>query len=131
MILIDTSAIIAILSPHDKFHSQAKETWFNILDEGKIIHCNNYILLEAISLIQKRYGLDILRAFQSDILPILQVEWIDQTKQTLIMNALLLANQRSISVVDYASFETMRRQKIQMAFTFDKHFRDQGFKVIP
>jgi predicted nucleic acid-binding protein len=131
MILIDTSAIIALLCAEDRFHHQARQTWFDLLDQDQIIQCNNYILLEAISLIQKRYGMDILRTFHNDILPVLEVDWLDRTKHNQAMNALFLTNRRGISLVDYASFETMRDLDIRTAFTFDKHFAEQGFNTVP
>lgn len=45
--------------------------------------------------------------------------------------ALIKRNRRQISLVGIASFDTMRRHHIETAFTFDEHFRKQGFKVIP
>ena len=47
------------------------------------------------------------------------------------MEALLVVNHRKLSLVDCASFETMRRLGIQKVFTFDRHFADQGFQVLP
>ena len=41
------------------------------------------------------------------------------------------ANRRQLSLVDCSSFETMRRVRIEKVFTFDEHFREQGFEVIP
>jgi len=34
-----------------------------------------------------------------------------------------------ISLVDCLSFEIMEAQEITYAFTFDKHFEDQGFTI--
>ncbi|MBC8497340.1 MAG: PIN domain-containing protein [Chloroflexi bacterium] len=131
MILIDTSAIIAILCREDRFHDQAKQTWFDLIEKNETIQCNNYILLEAISLIQRRHGMNILRTFQMDMMPLLTVEWLGKTEHNEAMNTLLLANRRRLSLVDFTSFETMLRQGIQKAFTFDSHFAEQGFEVIP
>jgi predicted nucleic acid-binding protein len=47
------------------------------------------------------------------------------------MSALLAANRRSLSLVDCTSFEIMRQAGLDTAFTFDSHFRELGFKMIP
>jgi predicted nucleic acid-binding protein len=44
---------------------------------------------------------------------------------------LLAANRRSLSLVDCTSFEVMRQAGLDTVFTFDLHFREMGFKVIP
>ena len=38
---------------------------------------------------------------------------------------------KEISFTDCVSFAMMRRHRIPAAFTFDRHFRDAGFQVIP
>jgi len=131
MILIDTSAIIAILCKEDRFHERAKHTWFNLLEKNEIIQFTNYILLETVSLIQRRHGMDILHAFQNDMMPLLKIEWLGEKEHIQAMNALLLVNRRRLSLVDYTSFETMQRLGIQNFFTFNQHFSEQGFEVIP
>jgi predicted nucleic acid-binding protein len=44
---------------------------------------------------------------------------------------LLTADRRQLSLVDCSSFETMRRLGIKKVFSFDEHFREQDFEVIP
>ncbi|MEA3351648.1 MAG: PIN domain-containing protein [Chloroflexota bacterium] len=131
MILIDTSAIIAVLCKEDQYHTQAAKIWIDLLDKNERILCNNYILLETTALIQRRHGLDIIRAFYNDMVPILQVEWLDHDQHTQSVEALLRYDRRRLSLVDLTAFATMRRLGIRKAFTFDKHFAEQGFDVIP
>jgi uncharacterized protein len=47
------------------------------------------------------------------------------------MSALLAANRRTLSLVDCSSFDIMRKFGIDTVFTFDPHFREQGFSVVP
>jgi predicted nucleic acid-binding protein len=42
-----------------------------------------------------------------------------------------VAGQRDLSLVDFVSFELMRREGIRTAFTFDRHFAEQGFECVP
>ena len=43
----------------------------------------------------------------------------------------LTAQRKKLSIVDCASFLIMREQGVSEAFTFDKHFGEQGFTVVP
>ncbi|WP_295431562.1 hypothetical protein [uncultured Thiodictyon sp.] len=38
-------------------------------------------------------------------------------------------SRRRLSLVDCSSFQVMRRLAVSEAFTFDKHFSGQGFRV--
>ena len=59
------------------------------------------------------------------------MDWIGEEQHDVAIQTVLTANRRNLSLVDCASFETMRRLGIETVFTFDEHFRDQGFKVVP
>jgi predicted nucleic acid-binding protein len=44
---------------------------------------------------------------------------------------MLTTHTRELSLVDCVSFDVMRRLETKAAFTFDEHFKDQGFKCFP
>lgn len=46
------------------------------------------------------------------------------------MTAVLTADRRGLSITDCISFKVMRRRGIRAAFTFDRHFREQGFEGV-
>jgi predicted nucleic acid-binding protein len=92
---------------------------------------NNYILVESFALLQRRLGMEAVRVFQEDILPLINIEWIDKETHKSGMSALLAASKRNLSLVDCVSFETMRALGIKTVFAFDPHFAEQGFKCIP
>ena len=131
VIYLDTSAIIAILDEDDKNHEQAATTWLKFISEGQELLCNNYIVVEATSLIQNRYGMETLRRFHDNHLPLISIEWMGEEIHEAVFNALLEANRRKLSFVDCSSFETMRRLGIETVFTFDEHFKERGFQVVP
>jgi len=72
-----------------------------------------------------------VRSFLEEIVPNLRVEWVDEDTHRAASAALLAADRRGLSLVDLSSFETMRRLGIRSAFTFDRHFRQYGFKTLP
>lgn len=127
---IDTSAFLAIFAIDDRFHPLAAPTWERlILDEEQLV-TNNYVLLETLTLLQRRLGINAARSFQLNVLPSLQIRWVDQTLHDRAMAALLATNQRYLSLVDCCAFEMMREDGIVRAFTFDDHFKEQGFETV-
>jgi predicted nucleic acid-binding protein len=130
-IFIDTSAFLAVLNANDLFHSAAKASWEEILASNSTLFTSNYVLLETTALLQHRFGIEAVRLFESDILPILEIAWVDEAIHKRGMSALLVANRRNLSLVDCTSFEVMRKVGLDAAFTIDPHFRELGFTVIP
>jgi uncharacterized protein len=131
MIFVDTSAFLAILVTDDLNHQRAVECWHTLLAEEQALLTNNYVLVESIVIIQKRLGLSAVRSFHERLLPFVTIEWIDGNQHEASIRFVLAANRRQLSLVDCSGFETMRRLKIEKVFTFDDHFREQGFEVIP
>jgi len=102
-----------------------------LLTQEADLVCTNYVLVETFASVQRRLGIEAVRAFQEDVVPVLRIEWIDEDVHRTGIAALLVAARRQLSLVDCISFDTMRRLGIKTAFTFDHHFADQGFKCIP
>ena len=75
--------------------------------------------------------MDGLRAFTTDILPVINVAWVDEGIHRSAYHALLVSSRRDVSLVDCASFEVIRRLDIDQVFCFDAHFSEQGFHVLP
>lgn len=64
-------------------------------------------------------------------MPVLRGLWITESQHDVAVQIALTADRRKLSVVDCASFLVMREQGIAEAFTFDRHFGEQGFRVCP
>lgn len=131
MIYVDTSAFFAIVNEDDADHKIAMETWEHLIGANEKLMCNNYVLVESIALIQRRVDMDAVSILHNDIIPFLEVEWLDESLHNAIVELILASNRRQLSFVDHASFNTMRRHGISTVFSFDDHFRQQGFNVIP
>jgi predicted nucleic acid-binding protein len=91
----------------------------------------NYVVLESMALLQSRLGMPAVRGFRDAILPLVRIEWIDEIVHGQAGSAFIAADRRGLSLVDLASFETMRRLGIRSAFTIDRHFRQYGFQTVP
>jgi predicted nucleic acid-binding protein len=127
MTFVDTSAIYAILDRNDANHEAAKACWFALLDSSDPLITTNYIVVESCALAQSRLGVDAVRAIQDDLLPVMEIVWIDQATHSLAMAALLAAQRRKLSLVDCVSFAVMRLKGAQAAFAFDHHFAEERY----
>ena len=129
--LVDTSALFALLDADDRNHPRARAHLQAVLGAGDALLTHEYVLVETIALVQRRLGLGPLRSFLDDLLPLIDVAWVDEALHLEAREALLAAGQRQVSLVDQVSFLVMRRHGIRRAFAFDADFGAAGFDVVP
>lgn len=99
-------------------------------DETLVTH--NYVVVESAALVQRRLGPSALRPLLDDLVPLLDVVWVDPDVHRVAVAALLAAQERrDVSLVDRVSFELMRRRRIDTAFAFDRHFEREGYALVP
>jgi predicted nucleic acid-binding protein len=130
-IFVDTSALFALVNSSDEDNQIAWHTWKECIGGGDEFITSNYMIVESIALIQSRLGIPVMRRLLENLVPFIQVAWLDEEQHAAAIDDLLATNLRNLSLVDCASFNTMRRLDIKTVFTFDEHFREQGFNVIP
>ena len=129
-VYVDTSAFLAAFTADDAMHERAKRRFEEFARQQETLISTNYVLLETISLLQRRLGLDAVRSFHENIGPVVRVHWVDEAIHQSGLNALLAASRRQLSLVDCVSFEIMRRIGVNKVFCYDPHFDQQGFDVI-
>ena len=130
-VFVDTSAFLAVLDESDHNHTKATPYWEEIIKSDDLLLCHNYILVETSALILQRFGMEAVRVYEQDIIPILRIFWVTEEVHSAAVSAHLMATRRTLSLVDCVSFEVMRRTGVRKAFAFDRHFRDYGYEVSP
>lgn len=130
-IFVDSSALIAILNADDRFHEAARTEWNRVVNDEATLWTSNYVVVEASALVQRRMGLDGLSALHDTLLPVIQIDWVDAAVHQTAVAVVFAARRRELSLVDCSSFQIMRRLGIDTVLTFDPHFGDQGFRVVP
>lgn len=114
----------------DDNHAVAKKEWRDLILAEAEFFCNNHILIETFALLQHRFGMTAVNMFSNDVVSLLHIHWVNETIHQAATSALLAAARKKLSLVDCVSFETMRSLGIKTAFSFDKHFSQQGFNRI-
>ncbi len=129
-VFVDTSAILAVLDSADLQHAKAKRIWFDLIKNEDSLVSTSYVLVETFALLQNRFGLEAVEIFERDIEPIITLEWVNEELHRAGAAKVLASGRKKLSLVDCVSFEAMRRLGVKHAFTFDKHFREQGFVAL-
>lgn len=130
-IFVDTSGILAVMNADDRFHAAGIAIWRHWADDRPRLVTSNYVVLESVALLQRRMGMEAVRSFHQDILPLVQMKWFTAEIHHASIVALFAANRRHLSLVDCSSFEVMRNLNVRQVFAFDPHFAEQGFTCLP
>jgi uncharacterized protein len=129
-VFVDTSAFYAVLDRDDAEHETAAARWKKLLEEERRLVTSSYVLVETCALIQNRLGMKALRTFHDDVLPVIETYWITEDDHRGAMDAVIVADRRSLSLVDCSSFVAMRRLTLRAVFAFDPDFEQQGFESV-
>jgi uncharacterized protein len=127
IVFADTSALYALLVRDDAMHARAKQCFARFSEHAVQLLSSSFVLVETLALLQRRVGLEAVRDFNARIAPLIEVLWVDGEWYNRAMQRLTLHQKRSLSLVDCLSFEVMDARAITVAFTFDKHFEENGF----
>ena len=130
-LFVDTSALLAFLDADQPRHTEVIDTWGQAILEDRRLFTSNYILVESFALVQRRLGLEALRALADVLVPMLRPIWVDEELHAAAVAALFAASRRKLSLVDCTSFELMRRHGLTEAFALDDDFARQGFRLVP
>ena len=130
-VFVDTSAIYAGLDRNEIGHATARAVFTELIERQTLLITNNYVVVESAALLQNRLGLAAVRTLHEDILPGVRVAWVSEEQHSASVAMLLATGRRKLSLVDCVSFATMRAHGIRTAFSFDTHFREQGFELLP
>ena len=129
-VVADTSAILALIAPTDRFHLQANEVSRDLLHQGDHILINSYVLVEAASLIHRRLGLTQLQNFFRSIHRGWETRWIDRIVHDEIWNRMENHGGSRLSLVDWSVIVTAESARAAI-FTFDSDFALEGLTVLP
>lgn len=127
----DTSGFLALMDKDDAHHPAAFRAWRSYATESCVLWTTDYVRLESCSLIQRRLGAMALEDFHDKVLPVAAVSIVGEDGFERGFSQWRVARRRQLSLVDITSFDCMRRQSISRAFTFDRHFAEEGFLICP
>lgn len=125
----DTSALLAVQIPCDKFHHRAAIAWEHLKLGLVPLVTTSYVLTETYALLGRRSGNLAARNFRTCLEPLLRVAWVDGPLHRAGLS-LWLDEGRATSLVDAVSFVLMRQERIETAWSYDADFEVQGFGLL-
>ena len=133
-IFVDTSALYAALDATDEHGQTATLIWARLLNDVEVgtieLLTHSSVIVESVALVQRRLGMAATRVFLDEFVRSMTVVWVDAELHARATTALLAANRRDVSLVDWTSFEVMRERTMDVAFAFDDDFARQGFTLL-
>lgn len=127
---LDTSGLFAALVSSEPRHEQAKACLELVLLRDAELIMNSFVLLETMTLLQARVGLDAAKAFETDFRPSLKVVWMDEALYQRSVRRWQLRRARKLSLTDCSSFAVMEELGLQDVFGYDRHFSEEGFHLV-
>ncbi len=115
-VVVDTSALFALLDGRDANHVAAVGFWTDPDDEDLVVHA--YVVIETLALVRSRLGQAAVTALVDDLLPAIRVEMVDRP----LHDASLAEHRRlggGTSMVDRVTLAFAVRHGITRAFAFD------------
>ena len=127
MILVDTSAIVALNDTRDPNHQSAVGFFETIVASAEPILIHNYTISETVSVLQRRKGFQDAARFLESIAA-WETHWVSPDEHHDACALFVSRGLRRLSLADCVSFVVMRRLAIFTAFAFDSDFTREGFK---
>jgi predicted nucleic acid-binding protein len=126
-VVVDTSALFALLDRRDARHASAVAFWTGPDDEDLVTHA--YVVVESVALVRSRLGAAAVVALVDDLLPAIRVEMVDRP-----LHDGCLADLRRIgggtSLVDRVTLAFAARHGIGRAFAYDADLAAAGLAPV-
>ena len=127
--LLDASAVLAVLDAADRNHASAVVTATELARLRCRVFQTTWLRAETHALLLVRLGHEAARCWLSEpTLPTVRPEPADELAAEVIVKRF---RDKDYSLCDALSFTVMRRLKVAAAFTFDRHFRQYGLATCP
>lgn len=130
LILVDTSAFYALADKKDPAHDRALA--FLEGNETPLL-TTNYVFAESLSLLTKRLGKAAAIRFGEGLKgsELVRLFHLTQDYEEGAWQEFLRYRDKGFDYIDSTCFAVMERQEIEAAFSFDRHFAQRGFRLLP
>lgn len=132
-LLADTSALLALVLADDAHHPEARDFLRQNRSANVRFVMTDLILAETVTRLRARTDAVRAAAFASDALESRRYDliFVDATLLRGALDQMKRFADKRLSLTDCVSFETLERLGLEGSFTFDRDFRDCGFRMFP
>lgn len=126
---MDTSALFALLASTDAGHERAARLFEGLRGDQSALLTTSYNLVEMYALTAKRLGREAVQVFREDVVPLLDVCWVDRDLHERGLD-LMFDRPAGVSLVDAVSLAYIRRSRVDAVFALDRDFEREGFPLL-
>lgn len=130
LVILDTSALYALVSTSDEYHAPAVSVFENLVDREQRMAITSYVFVETGALVHRRLGFDVLKTLQGSLAILAETMWIDESVHQAAWQEFEGAQGSGPSFVDWTTIVTARRARGHV-FAFDSDFKQQNVTVVP
>ena len=132
-IFLDTGYIIALEASDDQNHKASLQHWSFFSKNLPILFTTSYIFNETVTFFNNRGHHQKSVEIGTNLLKSLSIRFthVDQALFQEGWTYFKKHSDKTYSLTDCISFVLMKRLAIKAALTFDNHFIQAGFKVLP
>ena len=128
IVLVDSSAVLALLNNQDRWHEEATAVLKSLVVKGVTFAMTNFLVAECHALLLVRLDRNIAREW------LLTFDWnlirVTPGDESFAREIIKRYHDKGFSLTDAISFAVIRRYGINLAFTFDQHFRQYGIATV-
>lgn len=128
-VFVDTSALYALLDASEPSHAACHAQFAQLKATPLLSH--SYVVIESVALVERRLGFQAVRDLLDELVSQLDVVYVDEAIHGAAVAGYLASGTGRPSLVDFTSFEVMRKLGIRTAFAGDRYLEHAGFDVIP
>ena len=131
--LVDTGYLIALEAADDQYHKAALHHWNSLIENLPRLVISSYVFDEVVTFFNSRNQHVKAIEIGNNILSSPSVQFVHVDENLFQEGWLYLKkhDDKTYSLTDCISFVLMDRHGIQTALTFDSHFIQAGFAVLP
>jgi predicted nucleic acid-binding protein len=132
-LFLDTAGWFAAYSPREHGHEVARSSYAEAIRAGELLVTTALVAAEVHTLLLRTRGPGAGASFLESVFgtgAYLIVPLDDDLINSAISRWIRRFSDKLVSFTDAVSFETMRRERIKRALTFDQHFADAGFEIL-
>ena len=132
-LFVDSGYLIALEASDDQNHQSALFFWQNLCRSLPPLLTTSYVFNEVVTFFNSRHKHEKAVEIGNTLIESSSMELI-HVKDDLFYKAweyFQKYRDKSFSMTDCVSFVIMKQHKIRKALTFDRHFRQAGFEILP
>lgn len=130
-LFVDTNIFVALNDEADATHTKALELKEKIKGIANSLYTSSDVIGETLTVLSKKLGKEKVNEFYNNF-PKLGIKevFIDENIHNEARNFFAKVKSKNISFIDCSSVIAMKRNKIDVIFSFDEDFKRMGVKLL-